>query len=286
MLSLAFYFMPYRGKSIAFDGLSLAGKSTMVQMLLERSLDAEVVRENTYDPHRPATSAVNRLLKNMDPRSAVNTASQMFSDSKKVLEEAERYASRFGAPYQKQALLAYIFTAGRSVVDSYVRETTKKHDVILDRWQVTGWAYQVEPEGYTWHEIKKLNEQFNITVPDVQFILTCPIEQIPARRAYREKQGIGTAGQMSKGREHIILPAFLEIDDYLKVRMPVYLYENSGVPAQNLEDQIKQAAATFRRIEKVAGANGFMLRADKLADEEAFWLDTDRLARIYERQTR
>ncbi len=285
MLSLAFYFMFYRGKSMAFDGLSLAGKSTMVQMLLERSLDAEIVRENTYDPHRPATSMTNKLLKDMDPHSAVHTVSQMFPGSKKVLAEAERYASRFGMPYQKQALLAYLFTAGRSVVDSYVREAIKEHDVILDRWQVTGWAYQAEPEGYTWHEIKKLNEQFNITVPDIQFILTCPIEQIPARRAYREKAGVGTAGQMGKGREHIILPAFLKIHEYLSGKTPVYMSENSGIPAQNLEDQIRQAAATFRRIEEIAGINGFRLKDENITDTEAFWLDPGRLERIHQRQT-
>ena len=44
------------GKVVAFDGLSLSGKSTMVEMLLQRSENAAVLRENTRDPLRNATA--------------------------------------------------------------------------------------------------------------------------------------------------------------------------------------------------------------------------------------
>lgn len=118
--------------------------------------------------------------------------------------------------------------------------------MILDRWQVTGWAYQVDPEGYTWQDIRKLHGEFGIVLPDVQIILTCPIEQIPLRRAYRDKQGVGTAGQMSRGREHVILSAFLEIYDHLKIGTRTYLFGNTGIPVEGLKQQILQAIPTFQ----------------------------------------
>lgn len=186
---------------------------------------------------------------------------------------------------QKQALLAYMFTQGRKFVDDYVREAIKKHDVILDRWKISGMAYQVYPEGYSWQEIRRLNdEKFNILTPDIQIILTCPPEQIPIRRAFRDKQSAGTAGQMSKGREYIILPAFNDIFDTLKNEMPIYKFENCGTPVEDLREQIRQAIPTFQQIENIVSKHGFRLKQEKT--DEAFWLESERLRRIYERQTK
>ncbi len=273
-------------KTVAFDGLSLAGKSTMVQMLLERSLDAEVVRENTFDPYRPTTSKVNRLLKEVEPYEAVKLASEEFPDSRKVLQNAMEYALQFQGSPRLQALLAYLFASGRKVVDDYVGQAVERHDVILDRWQITGWAYQVDPEGYTWQEIRKLNERLDIRMPDIQVLLTCPPDQIPLRKAYREKQGVGTAGQMSRGREHIILPEFLEIYNQLKDTMPIYLFENNGTPVPELELQIRQAIPIFGKVEDVVRADGFMLNDRQIANLKDVLLNPKILQRIYERQTK
>ncbi|MFH1182507.1 MAG: hypothetical protein V1702_06115 [Candidatus Woesearchaeota archaeon] len=273
-------------KTVAFDGLSVAGKSSMVQMLLERSFDAEVVRENTCDKHRPTISRVNELLKEMMPFQAAKKASEEFPASTTVLQNAMEYASQFQGSLQQQALLAHLYTAGRKVVDDYVAEAVQRRDVILDRWQMTGWAYQVDPEGYTWQEIRKLNAEFGIRMPDIQILLTCPIDQISVRRAYREKLGVGTAGQMSRGREHIILPAFLEIYRQLKGKMPIYLLENHGTPVPQLEEQIRQAMPTFQRVEEIVRTHGFRLNGNQITSLEAFLLNSERLQRIYERQTK
>lgn len=273
-------------KTVAFDGLSLAGKSTMVQMLFERSINAEVVRENVRDPYRPLTSRLNKLLKDFGPAVAVEKAFMEFPGSGDVLHRALDYASGFSGSAQRQALLAHMFTQGRRVVDDYVRQAVEERDIILDRWQMTGWAYQVDSEGLTWHDIRRLNEEFGILVPDIQVVLTCPVEQIPARKAYREKQSVGTAGQMSGGREQIIRDAFLDIYKHLSGAIPVYLFENAGTPARDLEGQIRQAIPIFREVERVVRSHGFRVKDEAMTGEEAFWLNPERLCRIYERQTK
>ena len=277
-------------KAVSFDGLSASGKSTMVEMSSERGLDAEVVRENTYDPFRPATSKLNNLLKELNPPEAVEKVSEEYSDFKPFLRDALEYSLSFKdkPTSQKQALLAYMFTRGRKTVDDYVREAIQKHDVILDRWKISGMAYQVDPEGiYSWQEIRRLNDEtFNILTPDIQIILTCPLDQIPIRRAFRDKQPVGTAGQMSKGREHIILPAFNDIFNTLKSEMSIYKFENCGTPVEDLRKQIRQAIPTFQKIENVVSKHGFRIKQEKIDDAEAFWLEPERLQRIYERQTK
>ena len=270
----------------AIDGLSLAGKSTMVAMIAERAVNAEVVRENTFDPHRKTTAFVNKELKSNDLQIAVGTASSQFPESEEILREALHYSRDYSPKVQKQALLAYLFTAGRKVVDGHVREAVKGKDVILDRWQVTGWAYQVDPVRYTWQDIKRLNEDFGIVMPNVQIILTCSIDQIPLRKSYRDKEGAGTAGQMSMGREHIILPAFIEIFDALQGVMSVAMIENAGTPTPDLTEQIKQAIQTYGKVEELLRISGFALQHNPIGNPEAFWLEPQRLQRIIGRQVR
>lgn len=269
---------------VAFDGLSLSGKSTMVQMSHERSENAEIVRENIFDPHRPTTSRLNKLLKELDPVKAVRITSDEFPKSAKITKRALKYSNSYSGKAQIQALLAFMFTAGRAFVDTHVREVVEEKDVILDRWQLTGWAYQAQPGEYSWQEIRELNQDFEIITPGIQFLLTCPIEQIPIRRAYRQKKGVGTAGQMSMGREDIILPAFLEIYGELKIQMPIYMIENSGIPAQELDTQIKQAIPTYQKVEDILRLHGFNLKEDTIEDPITFWTERGRLQRIYERQ--
>lgn len=270
----------------AIDGLSLAGKSTIVGMLDERATNAQVIRENTFDPHRRTTSFVNRELKTNDMQKVVDSAARQFPESESMLNEALHYARGYSSDAQNQALLAFMFTAGRKVVDGHVRQVAEEKDVILDRWQVTGWAYQVDPSGYTWQDIRQLNKDFGIIVPHAQIILTCSIDQISLRRAYREKKGVGTAGQMSKGKEHIILPAFVEIFNALKDEMPIEMIENAGTPTPDLSEQIRQAARTYGIVEDLLRKSGFTLQTNSVDNPDAFWLDPQRLQRINERQTR
>lgn len=269
---------------VAFDGLSLAGKSTMVAMLEERSENAQVIRENTCDPFRPTTSQLNKLLKRAGPYEAVKSLSEDSPEHKATLYKALEYASAFVGPDQRQALLAYMFTAGRQVVNQYVMERMQDHDLILDRWQMTGWAYQVG-ENYSWQEIQRLNQEFGIILPQVQFLLVCPTNQIPQRRAFREKVGVGTAGQMSSEREAIILKAFWAIFRKLKTDgMQIHLIENRGIPVENLGEQIRQAIPTYQQIENIVRETGFKLRSDQVASQTDFWLEAERLSRIQRRQ--
>lgn len=292
---------------IAFSGLSLAGKSTMTQMLLERSLNAVVVRENTFDPIRPATSQLNKLFKTMSIGEAVEQSAAEFSQHQEIIMAAYEYALslRLEGPGQqkaRQAILAYLFTAGRVHVNEEVKKLVQEHDVILDRYLIDGWAYQCQPpvdcedEEYSWQMIKNLNEKMGIWYPNMQVIITCPIKQIPQRKAYRQKTGVGTAGQMSSGREEIILKALTEIHLWLLDHgVPTILIENSGTPTENFEDQIRQAIPVYMRMEKelrdwiegglVGGFDNYQLSAEPIDDQERYWLEPERLQRIHTRQT-
>lgn len=269
---------------VAIDGLSLAGKSTIVGMLNERSSNAQIIRENTFDPHREATAHLNKELRSTDDlKDAVRKAAVEFPASAAVLSAGLEFSQDYAAT-PKQALLAYLFAAGRKVVDLEVRRVVRAQDVILDRWQVTGWAYQVDPPSFTWRHIRDLNESLGITLPDVQVILTCGIDQIPLRKAFREKETAGTAGQMSGGREQIILAAFREIFDYLEASMPIIMVENRGAPTPELVEQIAQAVPTYQMVEDMLRGAGFALRSEVI--DMTFWSDPERLERINSRQSR
>lgn len=269
----------------AFDGLSLSGKSTMVQMLKERSKNTVIMRENQFDPIRTLTSYVNRLLKNSEFDSVFPLASERFPEFDEVLEVARGYSNSFIGMGKNQALLAYLFTKGRNIVNDKVEELAKESSVILDRYRFTGCAYQVEPNIYSWQEINSLNDSFGIIMPDIQFLLTCPIDQVPIRRSYRQKQGRGTAGQMSIGREDIILPTFHDMYESFKDKMQIYMIENSGTPVPSIEKQIQQAIPTYCRIEDILSANGWEFKDEAIGDQEGYWLEPNRLHRIYNLQT-
>ncbi|MBL7147570.1 MAG: hypothetical protein ISS82_01980 [Nanoarchaeota archaeon] len=314
---------------IAFDGLSLAGKSTMVQMLYLRSLNAVVIRENEFDPIRNATSRLNKLLKSMSPYDGLDALAEEFQDIPLVVEtsnKAKNYIKELnleGSSYvkDKQAALAYFFTKGRSFVNEEVIKQLQEHDkdVILDRWLVSGMAYQVQPnrfmakqmglpdefikkincedEAYRWQDIRDLNFEQGVWVPNMQIILTCPIEQISERRVYRQKQGVGTSGQMSGGREEIIYHSLMEINEWLLEKgIPSFKVENTGTPIESLQEQIRQAIPIYLLIEKqlrgcidrkiVGGFHNYRLANDSLTLKQAkeFFLDSSNIDSIYERQ--
>ncbi|MDI6721827.1 MAG: hypothetical protein QMD85_05515 [Candidatus Aenigmarchaeota archaeon] len=298
---------------IAFDGLSLAGKSTMVSMLRERSQNALVIRENVYDPLRPVTSRLNRIFKEnvCSYNKGLDQLAQEYQEGSYVLEtidEARRYADRLeleGPDREKrrQACLAYFFAKGRAFVNDEVRKQIMMSDVILDRWQASGWAYQTcpakteEDDPYTWHNVRELNEEMGIWYPNMQIIVTCPIEQIPQRRAFRQKIGAGTAGQMSDGREEMICNNFQEIYKWLLGRgVPTIWVENHGAPCESLEDQLRQAIPNYLALEDelcdnienriIGGFDAYNLAPGSLSEKEAeqFFLQPEVLDRIYRRQ--
>ena len=167
---------------------------------------------------------------------------------------------------QKQAFLAYMFTAGRAFVNQHAAKARETGDVILDRWQVTGWAYQA-CDGHEWQQIKNLNQSFEILVPDVQLILACPFEEIPQRKLYRSKKGAGTAGQMSAGKEEPIFESLVEIYQNMKSTVPTRLIFNSGKPSPDLETQINQIMPVFEEVSSFVKQHGFKT---KLLPEKSF----------------
>ena len=249
----------------AYDGLSLAGKSTMVEMLHQRSNNSVVVRENKYDPIRPITSETNKMLKKYcdKPEFVKDVLIQQIKNHKEhkgLFEEIlEEYENKWKYEYTQekcmQACLARMFTQGRKIVDEKTSYLKESNNLIYDRWQISGWAYQSSPsnskddKAFTWREIKQMNEELDIGLPDMQFILTCPIEDIQKRREFRHKVGYGTAGQMSKGREEIIYNAFLEINPWLSDKIPNYMIENEGIPTEDMKKQIEQSIPIYVEIE-------------------------------------
>ncbi len=315
------------GKVVAFDGLSLSGKSTMVEMLLQRSENAAVLRENTRDPLRNATASLNKLLKTnsiadglaslMQQYSTDPLVAQTASDARQYVEGLDLSGPR--PEGKKQAILAYFFAVGRSHVNKDLLGQLQTNDVILDRWTVTSMAYQTWPsitmaqqwrlpqtiiekidpedEAYTWNDIAALNARQHIRVPDMQIILTCPINEIAQRKAYRQKEGAGTAGQMSGGKEELIYQSLVQIYEGLrKSERPSIMLENKGGPVQELEQQIRQAIPTYLALEavlrqnmgqKTAGLYGYRLSPDSLTvgQAEEFFLDPANKEKIHLRQT-
>ncbi|MBI2232576.1 MAG: hypothetical protein HYU56_01540 [Candidatus Aenigmarchaeota archaeon] len=295
---------------LAFDGLSLAGKSTFVQMLYERSENAVVIRENTFDPLRPATAKLNEMYRSgMLCFEGLDKLEEEYPQYLDAIKNARDYVERLdmdGPDLEKdrQAALAYMFAAGRTIVNEKLIKAVQKQDVILDRWQVTGWAYQscpakgCEDSPYRWEAIRRLNEHMGIWYPNLQIIVTCSLEQIPLRRAYRQKIGVGTAGQMSLSKEGVIYNAFIEIHDWLLgVGVPSIWIENSGTPSENPEEQIRQAIPHYLRLEGTlrdyieapitGGVDKYRLKPGRLSPTEAgdFFLQPEVLERIYQRQT-
>lgn len=301
--------MPTEHAIIAFDGLSLSGKTTFSQMLLERSPNAVLIRENESDPYRDMTSFANKVFKESVPyEKQIAAIKAEYPQNATIVDDAVSYVRDLGlegpTPHKKrQATLAYFFARGRKEVNKEVEQAFEKGDVILDRWIVSGWAYQTQPpidcedDPYTWRHIKALNDDMGIWYPYAQVIVSCPVDQIPARRAYRQKQGSGTSGQMSTGREHIIQPVFEEIHKWLLENgIPPMYIENAGSPTEKLEDQIRQALPAYLKIEgtlhswiydPVVYIHQYDLTPQPLSLREAeeFFLRPDVLERIHKRQT-
>ena len=296
---------------IAFDGLSLAGKSTMVEMLFQRSTNARVIRENTYDPIRPATSKLNKLFKSgkysFEDCLEIIAEDEEFANYAYVAVDAGKYVENFhfdGSGAKKQAALAYFFTAGRKVVNDELIKQFKNNDVILDRWFATGCAYQTFPpdendDSYSWERIRELNEDMGIWYPHMQFLITLPekdLDQIAIRKAYRQKQGVGTAGQMSSGREKIIYNEFRKIERWFSENgVPVVNVENRGTPSMDLQEQIEQAIPAYlkveselrQEIEKGMAPRKYGLAKEILTPDQAkeFFLEPEMMNNIHERQT-
>lgn len=57
----------------------------------------------------------------MEISQALKQTAEEFSNSQQVIRDAGEYASQFRDPLRRQGVLAYMFTAGRAVVDRQVR---------------------------------------------------------------------------------------------------------------------------------------------------------------------
>ena len=276
--------------TVAFDGLSVVGKSTVVKMTNYAAESSVIVKENIHDPYRESTAAVNRLIKQGKPlRDIPQEVSRSHPMSSGLLNDAFAYCLGFYNDYrtQSQAFLAYMFVWGRRNVANYVESLLylNQYDLLLlDRWQRTNWAYQSVTPHYQYQKIRNLNKRFRILLPDVQFILSCPAEEIPKRRAFRDKIGRGTAGQMSPGREQEILPVFQEIysDEAAAGNRDIFWVENSGEPSECIELQIRQAIPTYKQVEAELRKRGIRFKGEF---DDSFWLRPEVLDEIYKYQT-
>jgi thymidylate kinase len=244
----------FENKIVAFDGLSGTGKTILISMLEERSLNAVVIEENKIDPLREATAAFNKLLKEFSPGGAAEKVMQRYPYACGDLDEAWLYAEQFDKGARGQAMLAYMFAAGRRFVDPLVRQARGTRDVILDRWMVSGWAYQVSPEAdYNWQQIRDLHIGMGFVLPDVQFVISSTPKQMALRKRFRRELGGGTSGQMSCGREDLIQATYLDIHNSLKGEMPIYLIENKG-----------RILPAYQKVEQIVASHGFKLKPDSV----------------------
>lgn len=181
---------------IAFDGPSGAGKSTLIERLRQDSANALVVAEKHCDPLRPVTEQVYRVANGLEGQHSfddlVSRLDVPCSLSPQQLRSLRTYALEYCSVVREeareQAFLAYLFTYGRTFTDTYVRALSHAHDVLLDRWQLSGWAGQSVP-GHRWEEIRTLNDSMGIVSPSVQCIVMCEPAELLRRHRQRVERG-------------------------------------------------------------------------------------------------
>lgn len=261
---------------ISFDGIKGAGKTTLITMLEAHSLDAVVVRENDHDPLRSMTKRAYAIANGVDCEKgqwddvALTMSSRTREEDITLGGECDNvleYAIQYNEDAERsQAILAYLFTLGRKStnygVDALVSE---KHDVILDRWQLSGWAEQWCGRHH-WRVIRELNTSMGIRSPHEQFIVLYPREDIAERRRIREAHGVKKKWQRTIEQDcelinnYMIIWRELERED----RQPRLLY-NDGPPTMDFDRQVEQAYATY--TEKVVpwlSAKGYRFNAPRL----------------------
>lgn len=267
--------LPARGMIVAFDGVTGAGKTTLIGMLLADSANAVVVRENEYDPIRPLTKAVYRVAHGLDGKlgtweDVVKTLHLVPKSDDDVIggtdvkQEALDYANHYNRDERSHALLAYLFTCGRTFTNRRVKELAQRHNVILDRWQLSGWVGQ-SYEGHGWWKTRELNKEMGILWPDVQFIVSCPPENIAERRAIRAGQGVVKPYQIPVEKEGELINTYRSIYDELRREgIRTNLIENNGKSTEDAALQMKQAYVTYRYVRSTLSANDYTFKKQPL----------------------
>ena len=276
---------------VAYDGLSGSGKSTFVGMLGESARaygqNCLIISENREDPLRNMTAALARtLLQEHRPLEDVIREFVPRTDVQLVaVNEAYTYSTSWSGRAREQAFLAYLFAYGRRHVEWEIRRQEPDYDlIILDRNQVTGWAYQSDLPDYGWQEIRSLNADFGIRLPDIQIFLSCPVNQIGPRRELRQKLATGTAGLMSgnKARQQEILEVFRVIYPALQAEgHACNWFENQGSPSAEMADQVAQATLVFVDIAEWLAKKGVKLTKLPLS----YWTAPEVLERLWRQQT-
>ncbi len=199
------------------------------------------------------------------------------ADLDEILDGAQKYAQTFSLTAQPQAFLAYLFTTGRSVTNDEVKKIAKDKDAILDRWQLTGWAYQ-DNGHYTWKDVQALNARFEILIPDLELLITCPYGQMKQRKEFRQSSGIKKEHPLSEEREFEIALNFEDISTApagdVDERHRIYKIENGGI-AESFSQQIEQAVPAYLVVEDVLRMRGYKIKRGK------FELTEDMKQRIY-----
>ncbi|MBI4177369.1 MAG: hypothetical protein HY516_03290 [Candidatus Aenigmarchaeota archaeon] len=292
--------------SVELEGIRGAGKSTLAQMLYERSADAVVCEKRKIYPYDRAKARVYTILNNMlateewmklDERvrrgkgaermgeiTAEDAAYQAvleFPDLRNVFQAALDYSAKFaGEQAKKQALIAYMYTTDRAEASEWVRQQMQNHDVIFDRWRLSGCAYQEAP-GYGWRDIKRLHDELGVTVPSVEIVLTLPLEEINSRRYFRLMEGTRSTGAMvgraeanlaeERRRMAVFLEMAQELDD-----TGIFVVENMGVGVRGIRKQVEQALPAYRVVERIVRDAGFALKDSSTEN----WEDPETLERI------
>ncbi len=296
--------------SVALEGIRGTGKSTLTHMLYERSENAIICEKRSIYPYYMAKNRVYAILNNMltvdewkkldksvrrergadrmSEISAEETAYQVgleFPHLHKLLQDVLEYSSRFGVEQaRKQAFIAYLYTADRREATEWVKKQLTNHDVIFDRWRLSGCAYQETP-GYGWRDIKNLHDELGVLTPDLEVVLTLPLDQINGRRYFRLLEGARGVGPMvgrveaNLEEERRRTEIFLEMARELKEPSRIVVVENKGTGIQSLRKQIEQALPAYWALEGVVRETGFRLKGG-LSDAAEGWDDPEILERI------
>jgi len=261
---------------IAFDGIKGAGKTTLITMLEAHSANAVVVRENDHDPLRPLIEEAYAIANGIgrdEPGGWEEVTRTLWGATKEVdralngehEKVVDYYINYHEDAERSQAYLAYLFTFGRTHTQRVMEKLAQEHDVILNRWQLSGWVGQCCGD-HDWRAIRALNQKLGIRWPNEQFIVLYPPDDIAARREIREKHGVVKKSQLTVKQEREHIEKYTHIQEELcREGTLIDIIDNNGEPTMDENKQLEQAHFTYcEQVVPFLADKGYRFKAPRL----------------------
>lgn len=236
---------------ISFDGVSLVGKSTLIDMLADSNPGLEVIAERetpVYPYPRFLESLYKRVYGSLEHPYLLcglrKTALESMQEEperkhpmiERTIKKAIDYASLYDPKVYHLPFLAQIFSVGRTFSSKFVKsmqESSPEKEILLNRWLLTSFVYQSH-ELYPWNEIQELNNANRILTPDIMFAITSQEDKLKERFRKRQAEGVKKTHYRGIKEELKMQDKLIEVYNALKEEpyseYNIHLIDNSGNP--------------------------------------------------------